>query len=145
MNQFWETKPLDQLSVIEWEQLCDGCARCCLHKLEDEESGELYITSIVCRYLDLDQCRCSVYAERTTKVPTCVQLTPDNLTALPWMPKSCSYRMLVEGEGLPSWHPLICGDPEQIHDAGVSVRSFAISEAELDDLDELEAFIIEQQ
>lgn len=143
MNRFWEQKALAEMSREEWESLCDGCARCCLIRLEDEESGELYTTSVVCRYLDIDHCRCSVYSERTRLVPDCLQITRENVSQLYWMPQSCAYRLLAEGKPLPEWHPLVSGNSESVHEAGISVRGFAISEEELGDEDDLEDFILD--
>jgi uncharacterized cysteine cluster protein YcgN (CxxCxxCC family) len=131
VSRFWEEKPLAELSREEWEALCDGCARCCLIKLEDEEDGTLYTTSLVCRYLDLESCACSRYSERSVLVPECLQVTPQNADKLEWMPQSCAYRLLAEGRPLPEWHPLITSNKESVHEAGISVRHFAISEAEV--------------
>lgn len=142
-NRFWEEKPFDQLSREEWESLCDGCARCCLIKLEDEEDGTLYTTSLVCRYLDLESCSCSRYAERTVLVSECLQVTPQNADKLAWMPQSCAYRLLAEGKSLPEWHPLISGSKESVHEAGISVRNFAISEAEVPDEELWQEYIID--
>lgn len=139
---FWK-KPLTELSQQEWESLCDGCARCCLIKLEDEETGEIHYTSIVCRYLDLETCRCTEYKERTRLVPDCLRLTSDNLEQLHWMPNSCAYRLLAEGNDLPEWHPLIAGNHQAIRDEGISACNFAIPETELSDEDELEDYLID--
>ena len=144
MSRFWEKKPLSQLSREEWESLCDGCARCCLIKLEDEEDGSLYTTNVVCRYLDLQNCSCGSYKERSTLVPECLQVTAENADKLEWMPQSCSYRLLAGGRPLPEWHPLISGNKESMHEAGISVRHFAISETELPDEVEWEDHIIDQ-
>jgi hypothetical protein len=143
--RFWEEKPLDQLSREEWESLCDGCARCCLIKLEDEDDGSLYTTSIVCQYLDLESCVCTRYEERSKLVPECLQVTPDNADKLQWMPQSCAYRLLAEGRPLPEWHPLISGSQESVHEAGISVRNFAISENEVSDEEQWPEYIIDHQ
>lgn len=129
---FWETKPLVEMSRAEWEALCDGCARCCLHKLEDEATGDLYFTAIACRELDLDTCRCRHYSDRQQHVPECLILRPESTDELAWMPESCAYRRLAEGKPLPNWHPLISGRSDSVHEAGVSVRSFAMSEQALE-------------
>ena len=128
-EKFWEKKSLSELTDHEWEALCDGCAKCCLVKLEDVETGEIHYTDVVCRHLDSDACRCTCYAERTRIVPDCVQLRPDNLDELKWMPPTCAYRLLHEGKPLPSWHPLVSGNSHSVHSAGISVRGRCISEA----------------
>jgi uncharacterized cysteine cluster protein YcgN (CxxCxxCC family) len=127
---FWH-KPLEELNREEWEQLCDGCARCCLIQLEDEESAEVITTAIACRYLERESCSCSVYSERRELVPSCWQVTPENIPQLPWMPSTCAYRLRSEGRPLPDWHPLVSGDPESIHESGISVKYLAILESEL--------------
>ncbi len=144
VSHFWEQKALDQLSQEEWESLCDGCARCCLIKLEDEEDGTLYTTSISCRYLNLETCRCGHYAERSTLVPECLQVTPQNVEQLTWMPQSCAYRLLATGQPLPPWHPLLSGDPTSVHSAGISIQALAISEQEVADEELWVEYIIDQ-
>ena len=124
------------MSAGEWESLCDGCGLCCLVRFEDEDTGEIIPTRVHCRLLDADLCRCSDYENRKAQVPDCIKLTPQNVEKLAWMPKSCGYRRIHEGRGLADWHPLISGDPESVHRAGVSVRGQTISEAELDDPDD---------
>jgi len=133
---FWETKSLEQMTVPEWESLCDGCGLCCLVRFEDEESGEVVPTRVHCKLFDPELCRCSDYADRKRHVPDCIKLTPHNVERLAWMPLSCAYRRINEGRGLADWHPLISGDPESVHAAGVSVRGETISEATLDDPDD---------
>jgi uncharacterized cysteine cluster protein YcgN (CxxCxxCC family) len=125
---FWQRKPLAEMTNAEWESLCDGCARCCLNKLEDEDTGEIHWTDVACRLLDGDSCRCRDYPNRQAKVPDCVALTADNVTALSWLPPTCAYRLVGEGRDLYWWHPLVSGDPETVHAAGISVRGRTVSE-----------------
>jgi len=125
---FWKTKPLEAMTRAEWESLCDGCGRCCLHKLRDDRSEALAFTEVACRLLDLDTCRCMDYRNRRTKVPDCVQLTPKRIAAIDWLPPSCAYRLVAEGHDLAWWHPLVSGRPETVHEAGVSVRGRAVPE-----------------
>jgi uncharacterized cysteine cluster protein YcgN (CxxCxxCC family) len=124
-------KDFGRMSRREWELLCDGCARCCLHKIEFEDTGEIVYTRIVCRYLDQQSCRCRVYSERTRLVPACHRLTPDNLDEVYFMPETCAYRLLAQGQELPSWHPLVSGDPVTVHSAGISVRGSVVSEEDV--------------
>lgn len=133
---FWKAKRLDEMTHEEWESLCDGCAKCCLAKLEDEESGEIAYTNVACRLLDLGTCRCSNYAERDRYVPDCITLTPENVSQLRWMPSTCAYRLLAEGRDLPSWHPLVSGDPSTVHRVGISVRGRAVPERLAVDLED---------
>jgi len=125
---FWETKPLDAMTRREWESLCDGCGRCCLHKLRDDETEELAFTEVACRLLDLASCRCGDYANRRERVPDCVKLTPARVAAIDWLPPTCAYRLLAEGQALRWWHPLVSGDPETVVVAGVSVRGRVVAE-----------------
>lgn len=127
-GRFWETRCPGILTPAQWERLCDGCARCCLLSFEDEQTGTLYRTRIVCQYLEMHSCRCTIYGERTDLVPTCVRLRPENLERVYFMPPTCAYRLLAEGRALPGWHPLVSGDPESVHRAGMSVRGRAIPE-----------------
>jgi len=125
---FWRRKTLEQMTAREWESLCDGCGLCCLVRFEDEEAGEVIPTRVHCKLFDAEACTCVDYANRQRHVPDCIKLTPGNIEALGWMPKSCAYRRLHEGRDLASWHPLISGDPESVHRAGVSVRGQTVSE-----------------
>ncbi|PID42181.1 MAG: hypothetical protein CSB48_11670 [Proteobacteria bacterium] len=140
-SPFWQVKTLDEMSSEEWESLCDGCGKCCLHKLEDEDDGEVYYTDIACRYLDEQKCRCMIYPKRLETVAECICLTPDNLAGVHWLPATCAYRLLYEGKNLPDWHPLVSGDRETVHHAGFSVRGKVFSEVGISE-DEWEDHII---
>ena len=128
MTDFWQNKRLGDLTPAEWEALCDGCGRCCLHKLEDEDTGELYFTNVACRLLDLESCRCRAYGRRAELVPDCLILSPSNRDLFTQLPSTCAYRLLAEGRSLPDWHPLISGNPDSVHRAGISVRDKVVSE-----------------
>ena len=130
---FWKRKRLSEMTRREWESLCDGCARCCLIKLEDCDTGSIDYTDIACRLLDLDRCRCTDYRNRNRRVPDCIVLTAAMLDDLHWMPSTCAYRLIAEGKDLAWWHPLVSGDPETVHLAGVSVRNRVVSEDRGDD------------
>jgi uncharacterized cysteine cluster protein YcgN (CxxCxxCC family) len=119
---FWRTKTLDEMTQEEWEALCDGCGRCCLNKLEDEETGVIEFTTIACDLLDGQTCRCTDYPNRRAKVPDCVQLTPEAVRTLDWLPHTCAYLKVANGEDLDWWHPLVSGSPATVHLAGISVR-----------------------
>ncbi|WP_308915397.1 YcgN family cysteine cluster protein [Jannaschia sp. LMIT008] len=139
--RFWE-RPLSKLTPAEWEALCDGCGKCCLNKLEDEETGEVAFTDVACRLLDDATCRCAHYAQRKVFVPDCVVLTPKSLPDVAYfMPTTCAYRRLHEGRPLPRWHPLLTGDPDSPHDAGASLRCRTASEMEVAE-DEWEDHVI---
>jgi hypothetical protein len=135
---FWRTKSLEAMNREEWESLCDGCGLCCLVKLEDADSGAIAFTRAACQLLDSDSCRCRDYRNRSSRVPDCVPLTPATLGEIPWLPRTCAYRLLHEGKPLRDWHPLVSGDPESVHRAGISVRGRVISELDVaeDDLEE---------
>jgi uncharacterized cysteine cluster protein YcgN (CxxCxxCC family) len=119
---FWKTKSLEAMSPDEWESLCDGCGRCCLVKLEEEETEKTHFTDVACFMLDCDSCLCSNYEDRKRHVPDCVTLTPELVRTVDWLPPTCAYRLLAEGDDLYWWHPLVSGDPDTVHEAGVSVR-----------------------
>ncbi len=130
---FWRRKSLSEMSAEEWDQLCDGCAKCCLIKLEDADTGEISYTDIACRLLDPGVCRCMQYANRRRLVSDCVVLTAEKLAELDWMPSTCAYRLIAEGRDLPWWHKLVSGDPETVHRAGISVRGRVVPEDRGDD------------
>jgi uncharacterized protein len=140
-SPFWRRKSLAEMTPEEWESLCDGCGRCCLLKLEDEDTGEVAYTDVACRLLDLESCRCRSYRRRHRLVPSCVRLSAERLAELAWMPSTCAYRLLHEGKDLPWWHPLVSGDRRTVHQAGISVRHRAISETEIDE-DNIEERIV---
>ena len=120
----------------EWESLCDNCGKCCLHKLEDEDSGTVYYTSVVCDLIDLNSCHCTRYSERCTLVPDCLDLKQHDFAEYTWLPATCAYKLLANGETLPKWHPLISGSPVSVKEAGVSISSYAMKESGIDDLEE---------
>ena len=125
---FWEEKTLEEMTTDEWEALCDGCGRCCLMKLEDEDSGDIYVSDVHCKLLDGETCRCTDYPDRLRQVPDCIKLTPENVKTIAWIPSTCAYRRIHEGKGLAWWHPLVSGAPETVAAVGVSVRGRTISE-----------------
>ncbi len=133
MDKFWESKTLAEMTAAEWESLCDNCGKCCLVKLEDEDTGEIAFTSVVCDLIDLDTCRCTRYSERCTLVPECIDLKQHDFAEYNWLPSTCAYRLLTDGEPLPDWHPLNSGTPESVKDAGVSIASYAIKESQVND------------
>ena len=125
---FWRNRQLEDLNPTEWEALCDGCGRCCLNKIEDEDSGEIHLTRLACRLIDLGSCRCSDYANRKERVPECVKIDAATVRSVTWLPPTCAYRLMAEGRDLFWWHPLVSGTQQSVHDAGISIRSFARSE-----------------
>jgi uncharacterized cysteine cluster protein YcgN (CxxCxxCC family) len=142
MPQFWKTKSLNEMTPTEWESLCDGCAKCCLIKFEDEDTGRLYHTNVVCEYLEIYHCQCTRYSERSVLVPTCLTLTPAMIGDLYWMPETCAYRLLSEGKDLPLWHPLVSGNPKTIHKAGASVRGKVVSARDIAE-DDLPDYVVD--
>lgn len=143
-RKYWETVPLNKMTPQEWEALCDGCGKCCLNKLEDEDTGEVALTRVACRLLDDQTCHCSQYDIRKQLVPECIVMTPANLHKHAyWMPETCAYRLLWQGKPLYDWHPLISGDPESVHAAGVTMRGRTVPEFEVT-LEDWEDYIIEE-
>jgi uncharacterized cysteine cluster protein YcgN (CxxCxxCC family) len=135
VTRFWEDTPLAKLDRGQWEALCDGCGKCCIHKIEDADTGELHATNVACRLLDGETARCKDYRNRRAYVSECVRLTPGNVEGIAWLPGTCAYRLRAIGEALPEWHYLVCGDPEAVHRAGESVRGWTISEDVAGDLE----------
>jgi uncharacterized protein len=135
MANFWEDVPLQNLDRAQWEALCDGCGKCCLHKLEDEDTGEVLPTNVACRLLDRRTAQCSDYRNRRTLVLDCITLTPAKLLTMDWLPKTCAYVLRADGKPLPIWHHLRTGDPDSVHRAGASVRGWTISEVDAGDLE----------
>jgi len=142
--RYWEDTPISRMTHREWEALCDGCGKCCLNKLEDDETGDVALTRVACRLFNDATCRCSRYETRHRFVPECITLTPKNLDShLYWMPETCAYKLLHEGKPLFPWHPLISGDPQTVHDACISVQNRTLPEATVDE-DDWERHIIEE-
>jgi hypothetical protein len=135
MKPFWETTALVDMNAEQWESLCDGCAKCCMQKLEDVETREIVYTNVVCHLLDRESCQCTDYAQRSHRVPTCVTLSMKDLQDPYWLPSTCAYRLLAEGKPLPSWHPLVSGSADSVLLAGHSVHGKVICESEADDLE----------
>jgi uncharacterized protein len=141
VKPFWETKRLNQMTPDEWDSLCDGCGQCCLVKIEEEDTGQVFLTRLSCSLLDTESCRCKDYTNRFQRMPDCLSIDMKAVKKLKWLPESCAYRRLNEGRGLAWWHPLISGDPDTVHQAGVSVRDWARSEEGVPQ-DEIERYII---
>ena len=135
---FWKTKSLAEMSPEQWESLCDGCAKCCLLKLEDEDTGEIAYTRLHCKLLDAGTCRCSDYENRKAIVPDCVKLTPKKIDEIKWMPRTCAYRLIAEGQDLADWHHLVCGDRDRIHREGHSIMGRTKSEETVLEEDQLD-------
>ena len=143
-DDFWEKKPLTKMSPQEWEALCDGCGKCCLNKIEDEYSGEVFLTKVACRLFDDTTCRCGQYTNRHQFVSECIKLTPSTISLHAyWLPKTCAYLLLWQKKTLPTWHPLRTGTPESVHQAGVSIQNQTVAEFEVNE-DEWEEYLIEE-
>jgi uncharacterized protein len=143
LDKFWEIKSLEQLNHDEWESLCDGCGKCCSHKLLDDETNQVFFTSVTCKLFDPSTCTCTDYENRISKVSTCLKISLDNPEVFNWLPTTCSYRLLYEGEQLPTWHHLISGDKQLVHTKNHSVKGRVIYESDLDDDELIEDFILE--
>lgn len=143
-TSFWNIKALDQMSRTEWESLYDGCARCCMHKFQDEKTGKVSYTYISCRFLDTQQCKCTIYNDPYINNQKCKKISPNNIRHLTWLPETCAYRLVAEKKDLKWWHPLVSGDPDTVHLAGISVRSIAVPEENVHP-DDMEEFIISKR
>lgn len=130
-THFWKSKTLHEMNREEWESLCDGCGRCCLQKLEDEDTGNVFYTDVVCRYFDEEKCSCTVYKDRHKHVPACIWLQPDDLSEIDWLPSTCAYKLVYDGNDLPEWHPLISGTKDTVHAAQISIKNKVISELQV--------------
>jgi uncharacterized cysteine cluster protein YcgN (CxxCxxCC family) len=133
---FWKTKKLTEMTTQEWESLCDGCGKCCLHKLEDEKTGNIAFTNVACKLIKLNTCRCSRYNQRTELIPACLDIKKLDIKKYNWLPSTCAYRLLNEGKELPAWHPLISGNIASVKRAGVSISSYAITESSTKNIEE---------
>ncbi len=140
-SQFWKQKSLEEMTKEEWESLCDGCGKCCLFRLEDEDQT-FYTTNVICRLFIESTCQCSDYLNRSKLVPTCLVLNPKTVRDLKWMPQTCAYRLLAEGKELAWWHPLVCGDAGMVHEVGISVRGKVEFEQDID-MDDLEDHVVD--
>ena len=141
MERFWEDTTLDQLTTSQWEALCDHCGRCCLQKYQKPTTGKIYYTWVACYLLDIETCCCTQYHLRHVLVPDCISLSAANIPKLRWLPKTCAYRLIAEGKGLPRWHPLVSGNAESVNEAGISIRNRAVSET-LVHPDDVENFMV---
>lgn len=138
---FWHAKTLADMTTVEFESLCDGCGKCCLHKLENEDNGDVFYTKVACRFLDHDNCKCQTYNNRQQEVAECVVLTPETVKETYWLPETCAYRLVDEGIPLFDWHPLVSGDPDSVHKAGMSVAGQVVHENTVD-LNDIEDYVV---
>lgn len=134
-RSYWKTKNMAEMSPSEWENLCDGCGKCCCIRLEDEDTQDIYVTDVTCKLFNPDTCQCTDYPNRSKKVPDCVTLTPTNVDQLYWMPQTCAYRLIAEGKDLPEWHHLVSGSRDTIHEVGMSVQNAVTCETQVDEDD----------
>lgn len=141
-KDFWINKTLAEMTTEEWEALCDGCGICCMYKIEDADTGDVELTSVACRFLDLEHITCQLYDARFSAMPTCIKLTPSKVEKLGWLPDTCAYRLIMQGKPLPDWHPLVSGDANTVHKAGISVMGKAHRESEVN-IEHLEDYIVE--
>lgn len=143
---FWKTKTLEAMTLQEWESLCDGCGKCCLAKLEDEDTAEIYWTSVACRLFEAGTCQCGDYAHRKLKVPDCVELTPSKVREIDWLPDTCAYKLVAAGEDLAWWHHLVSGSRETVHEAGISMKGRVTAlESEMTDDEDYFDHLLEEQ
>lgn len=142
MNAFWQKKKPKDLTRQEWESLCDGCGLCCLHKIQDEDTDEVFYTCVCCRLLDTETFRCTNYSQRSEIIPNCAVLTPEKASEFHWLPYTCAYRCLSEGRDLPEWHPLLTGDPLSAHQTEISMFGKVVREQDVDP-DDIDAFVME--
>jgi len=141
-KEFWKNKTLAEMTIEEWEALCDGCGICCLYKIEDQETGDIELTNVACRFLDLEEITCQLYGDRFSAMPTCIKITPSKAETLTWLPNTCAYRLILQGKPLPDWHPLASGCRDSVHNAGISVRNKILSESDIK-LDHLEDYTVD--
>jgi len=141
-KEFWKNKTLAELSPEEWEALCDGCGICCLYKIEDEDSGEVHLTNVACRFLNEVKCVCKLYDDRKSAMPTCIKLTPSKVANLNWLPDTCAYRLILKGKPLPNWHHLVSGDPNSVHEVGISVLGKVVDELFIN-MNNLEEYVVD--
>jgi len=133
---YWKHKKLSEMTNTEWEMLCDGCGKCCIHKIKDDKTGKIFLTNVACKLLDLSNCQCTDYMNRLTKVPDCIKLSEKNISNIKWLPNTCAYKLVSQGKDLPHYHHLVCGNPNEIHNQGVSIKGKVISETASKDIEQ---------